>query len=203
MFPLGTVLLPGERLPLQVFEPRYIAMVDNCILDDDPRFGVVLISRGHEVGGDDIRTDVGTIARIASCVPIPGNRFGLLCVGEDRVRVRRWLPDDPYPRAEVEVWPDEFDGDDAVPLALVLDAITQLDSVWRELAEQSGKSVPDFNEPELPDDPSARSFVLAAGLPLGETDRQRALSAPGPAQRLTALAEALDDVVAALRFRLQ
>jgi uncharacterized protein len=203
MFPLGTVLLPGERLPLQVFEPRYIAMVDDCILEDDPRFGVVLISRGHEVGGDDKRTDVGTIARIASCVPIAGDRFGLMCVGEDRVRVSRWLPDDPYPRAEVELWPDEFDGDDAVPLARVLDATAQLDSVWRELAEQSGKKVPEFPEPDLPDDPSTRSFVLAAGLPLGDTDRHRVLSAPGPAQRLTALAGALDDVVAALRFRLQ
>ena len=65
MFPLGAVLLPGESLPLQVFEPRYLALVDHCTATPDRmRFGVVLISRGHEVGGRDERTGVGTVARI-------------------------------------------------------------------------------------------------------------------------------------------
>ncbi|MCX6492367.1 MAG: LON peptidase substrate-binding domain-containing protein, partial [Rhodococcus sp.] len=46
MFPLGSVLLPGERLPLHIFEPRYQALVQDCLKMDDPRFGVVLIARG-------------------------------------------------------------------------------------------------------------------------------------------------------------
>src|SRR5215211_6757601 len=81
MFPLGTVLLPGGVLPLHVFEPRYRQLVVDCLADDtgDPEFGVTLIERGWEVGGGDQRADVGVVA---------------------------WLPDDPYPLADVDDWPD-------------------------------------------------------------------------------------------------
>ncbi|MDT7770920.1 MAG: uncharacterized protein QOI30_3939, partial [Mycobacterium sp.] len=61
MFPLQSALLPGEDLPMQIFEPRYTALVRDCIRDKDPRFGVVLISQGGEVGGGDVRCDVGTV----------------------------------------------------------------------------------------------------------------------------------------------
>ncbi len=54
LFPLGTVLLPGARLPLQLFEPRYLELARYLAgrADDDRRFGVVLIRKGHEVGTD-------------------------------------------------------------------------------------------------------------------------------------------------------
>ena len=48
MFPLQSALLPGQDLPLQIFEPRYTALVRDCLRDKDPRFGVVLISQGRE-----------------------------------------------------------------------------------------------------------------------------------------------------------
>ena len=65
MFPLGKVLVPGEVLPLHVFEPRYRQLVVDLLAADDrpPEFGVVLIERGWEVGGGDARTDIGTVAR--------------------------------------------------------------------------------------------------------------------------------------------
>ena len=82
MFPLQSALLPDEDLPLQIFEPRYAALVRDCIRDKDPRFGVVLISQGREVGGGEVRCDVGTVARITECV------------GHRRLRqVRAALPD--------------------------------------------------------------------------------------------------------------
>ncbi|MBO0881227.1 MAG: LON peptidase substrate-binding domain-containing protein, partial [Mycobacterium sp.] len=62
MFPLESALLPNEDLPLRIFEPRYIALVEDCMRDADPRFGVVLISRGREVGGGDVRYDIGAVA---------------------------------------------------------------------------------------------------------------------------------------------
>ena len=40
MFPLEVAMLPGEELPLRVFEPRYTAMVSDCLATDDPAFGV-------------------------------------------------------------------------------------------------------------------------------------------------------------------
>ena len=52
MFPLESALLPDQDLPLRIFEPRYGALVRHCMDTGDP-FGVVLISRGREVGGGD------------------------------------------------------------------------------------------------------------------------------------------------------
>ena len=56
MFPLQSALLPGEVLPLRIFEPRYSELVQDCLAMTDPAFGVVLITRGREVGGGLIRS---------------------------------------------------------------------------------------------------------------------------------------------------
>src|SRR6202020_2829355 len=87
MFPLQSAFLPGEDLPLQVFEPRYAELVRDCMRDNNPRFGVVLISQGREVGGGDVRCDVGTVARITECVEIAGaGRFALRGRTGDRIK---------------------------------------------------------------------------------------------------------------------
>ena len=51
LFPLGTVLLPGGRLPLQLFEPRYLQLAKDLsdLPEDERRFGVLLIRQGREV----------------------------------------------------------------------------------------------------------------------------------------------------------
>ena len=107
MFPLQSALLPGESLPLRIFEPRYARLVQDCLGAAEPEFGVVLISRGSEVGGDDVRNDVGALARIVHHVDLGDGQYELLAQVGDRLRVRSWLPDDPYPRAQVTRWPDE------------------------------------------------------------------------------------------------
>src|SRR6478736_4318756 len=123
MFPLGTVLFPHAVLPLHIFEERYRALVETC-LRGDGRFGVVLIERGSEVGGGDTRFDVGTVARIVELGEYPDGRYALVTVGIARLRVHEWLPDDPFPRAEVEVvdevegTPDATAARDAVELQL-------------------------------------------------------------------------------------
>ena len=55
MFPLGTVLLPGQPLPLQVFEPRYLAMLRD-VAEGEGRFGVVLIERGFELAEELVKS---------------------------------------------------------------------------------------------------------------------------------------------------
>ncbi|HKA85142.1 MAG TPA: LON peptidase substrate-binding domain-containing protein, partial [Acidimicrobiales bacterium] len=108
MFPLGTVLVPGMVLPLHVFEPRYRRMVNDSRTHHDSTFGVVLIERGSEVGGGDVRTDVGTLARILRAEELPDGRWILGALGIHRIRVDRWLPDDPYPRAEIHEWAEQL-----------------------------------------------------------------------------------------------
>ncbi|GAA1095028.1 LON peptidase substrate-binding domain-containing protein [Tsukamurella spumae] len=200
MFPLGAVLLPGEELPLRVFEPRYRRMIEHCLATDG-RFGVVLIERGSEVGGGDVRTDLGTVAVIDRYVRKMGGEFTLVCRGTDRVRVAQWLPDDPYPRAEAEPWPDEVQpAVDLIPLLAKRDEIERLAA---GLARAEGVRPRRWPKLKLPENPVERSYYLARALPLADADRHRALAAPGPADRVRVLTEALDDVIASLRFRLQ
>ena len=206
MFPLGTVLLPGGRLPLRIFEPRYVAMLEHCRSGaGDGTFGVVLIERGSEVGGGDERTDVGTIARIVACEEMLGNRFAVIAVGERRFRIEEWLPDDPYPRAVIRTWPDA--PGDAVDWGEMEGKIAEFEVVLRAFAGKTGARVPDLRieklrPKNLPAEPSARSFALAGALPISDADRQRALAAPDAAARVATLVDALDDVIAGLRFRI-
>ncbi|MFI5227117.1 MAG: LON peptidase substrate-binding domain-containing protein, partial [Candidatus Limnocylindrales bacterium] len=87
LFPLHTVLCPGIALPLQIFEPRYRRLVEQCLADDSP-FGVVLIREGREVGP--IPTSlarVGTTAEIRESRPIEDGRFEILVVGTGRFAI--------------------------------------------------------------------------------------------------------------------
>lgn len=203
MFPLGTALLPGAVLPLHVFEPRYRQMVHDILADgvDVPEFGVVMIERGREVGGGDTRTRVGTVARVADMRAMPDGRYALVAVGAERLRVNAWLPDDPYPLADIDLWPDDdrgiVDPDDAAR------AIEQLHQRVRELND-AVRSLGEMTPPpdtEIADDPHLALYHLGSLAPLGPADRQRMLDAPTLAERLTVFAGALDDAAAVVRFR--
>src|SRR5690606_10891448 len=104
---LESALLPDDDLPLRIFGPRYAQLVADCLRAEDPAFGVVLIAAGREVGGGENRYDVGTLARIVEHRMTAPGRYTLRCRITDRIRVVRWLPDDPYTSAIVEPWPDE------------------------------------------------------------------------------------------------
>jgi Lon protease-like protein len=197
MFPLGTVLLPGMVLPLHVFEPRYRALVSDC-LASEPEFGVVLIDRGHEVGGGDVRRDVGTIARILGVSALEDGRSALVTVGTRRIRVDQWLADEPYPRAHVEEWPDLDDGDDDAP---TVDALVARLRRVLAMAVEAGDDVSALTT-EVADDPVLGPYHVAALAPLGPEDRFRVLCAPGGAQRRRLLDDLLADAEDALRFRL-
>ncbi|MFM7225438.1 MAG: LON peptidase substrate-binding domain-containing protein [Actinomycetota bacterium] len=196
MFPLGRVLLPFEILPLHVFEPRYRALVRD-VLDTSGEFGVVLIERGREVGGGDIRFDVGTLARIVRVERVPDGRFGLVTVGVRRVRVREWQSDDPYPRAVVEPFAEPALGPDAE--AAVPRVAARLAEV-AALARQFDPRVAD--PPSLADDPVRASWEAAAIAPLGPLDAQRVLETESAEARLAVLEALLAEHAAALRFRL-
>jgi hypothetical protein len=103
MFPLGTVLVPTEVLPLHIFEPRYRQMIADLAggpwSPEGAELGIVLISRGSEVGGGETRETVGTVAHLLEATALPDGRWLILVVGTRRFRVVDWLPDDPYPLA--------------------------------------------------------------------------------------------------------
>lgn len=201
MFPLGTTLLPGAGIPLQVFEPRYRQMViDILATDGPPEFGQALITHGADAGGGDERAAVGTIARMVEIQAIGDGRYVFIAVGTERIRVVEWLPDDPYPRAVVERWPDS-------PVAATISnddlaaATARVSEVLALAAQLSGGDVPEVSVDEDAD-PVLATYRLAAMAPLGAADRYRLLIAPGPTERLEALYSALEDVEAMMKFRL-
>jgi Lon protease-like protein len=197
MFPLGTVLLPGVVLPLHVFEPRYQQLVRDCLDSAHHEFGVVLIDRGSEVGGGDTRADVGVVATMLQVAALDAGRFAVVAVGTRRLRVTGWLPDDPYPRADIDDWPDGEAAVSTERLQSTAAHARQCAGLAVEMGDRS--NVP---EGELTGDPSADSFLLAAISPLGPVDQYAALCAPDPLARLDLLDRLLDDVEAGLRFRL-
>jgi Lon protease-like protein len=198
MFPLGTVLVPGMLMPLHVFEPRYRALLADCQAGE-PEFGVVLIERGREVGGGDVRRDIGTVARILEIQALPGGRSAVVSVGTRRFRVARWLPDDPYPRAEIDGWPDE---DDLTPDSTAVDDVVAHLRRVLALASEAGERAPAATA-ELADDPILATYHASALAPVGDEDRYRLLAAPGPAARCRALEDCLTGVEELLRFRLE
>lgn len=205
MFPLQSALLPDEDLPLQIFEPRYTALVWDCMRDDEPRFGVVLIARGREVGGGDVRCDVGTVARITECLHLKDSgRFLLRCRTGERIRVLNWLPDDPYPRALVQPWPDE-PGEPVTEWQLK-DLEARMMALFERIAAARKFSLPGRDALLGSDadvaDPGARLYALASRAPIGQADRYAVLAAPSAADRLTALREAVDSVAAVIEFQL-
>ncbi len=194
MFPLGVVLLPHQVLPLHIFEPRYRALIAD-VLAGDGEFGVTLITRGHEVGGDDVRADVGTVARVVQAEQLEDGRWLVLAVGTRRIQVARWLPDDPYPRAEVAPLLDHG------PAPAIAPELEQrLRRVLALHAELGGDGVPP--DVTLDDDPEVTSWQLAVVAPLSAFDTQQVLTTTDPAARLTLLAELLGGLEEVLRFRL-
>lgn len=87
LFPLNIVLFPEGRLPLRIFETRYIDMVRSC-MRGNLNFGVVLIRDGSEVGPAET-FDVGTTAKIVDFHQLTDGFLGLSCLGEQRFRILR------------------------------------------------------------------------------------------------------------------
>ena len=200
MFPLGTPLVPGSLLPLQIFEPRYQHMMNDVLAASEPEFGVVLIERGHEVGGGDIRSMSGTVARIVDTQVAPDGRRMVLALGIRRLRVHEWQPDQPYPVALVTDWPDITTADiDSTEVNRLFDVVIEVNSLFEKL----GGPVLPVADIELSADASFASFQLVALAPIGPADRQRLLACEDPVSRLEMLELALSDVEAACRFRLQ
>jgi uncharacterized protein len=205
MFPLESALLPDEDLPLRIFEPRYTALVRDCMRDADPRFGVVLISRGREVGGGDVRYDIGAVARVTECVDVGGSgRFALSCRMGERIRVCSWLPDDPYPRALVRAWPDE--PGEPVTANQLRDLENRVMALYERIAAARDALLPErgavLGTEDHAADAGARLYALASRVPLGQADRYAVLAAPSAADRLAALGEAVDSVAAMIEFQL-
>jgi Lon protease-like protein len=182
LFPLRTVLFPGGRLELRIFEQRYLAMAKSCLSGDHP-FGVCLITQGAEVKAPGRDTPefaaIGTLARIRAW-DMP--QLGILQVtseGLTRFEVRAH-----------EVLPDGLIVGDLASLAAeppvaLADAHRPLADLLERLAARIGPT--HFPETRAADDASWVGYRLAELLPLPLAMKQSMLEIDDPEARLAAL----------------
>jgi uncharacterized protein len=198
MFPLMSVLVPGAPLPLHVFEPRYRALMHDVMGCDPPEFGVVLIERGSEVGGGDVRTSIGTIARVMHAEESPDGEWAVVALGTRRIEVIEWLPDDPYPvaltvdRQEVgwTAGADEF-------LGLAEGHIRRALAYKAEVGDRATPATV-----ELDSDRGVRGWQLVAVAPIPVLDKHALLAVDDPAERLGKLAQLAEEEASVLAQRM-
>jgi Lon protease-like protein len=193
LFPLSTVLFPGMRLPLHVFEERYRLLVDHLKGQPEPRrFGVIAIRKGREAGADGLTAlyDVGCVAAVRQITPHADGRFDLITVGTERFRLRHLDDGLPYLRGEAEPLPDEPGAEPgAEPGTEAGDALAaavgRVQAGFRgylnALADRGGGVI---SVADLPDEAELLSYVVGAAMIIDLPERQSLLAAPTALDRL-------------------
>jgi Lon protease-like protein len=177
LFPLQTVLYPGLPIPLHVFEDRYRQMFGR-ILDGERRFGVVAVAKGLEVGGPASHHPVGCVAEVRDVRRYPDGRLDVVAHGQRRFRIDGVVQASPYIVAEVSTLA-EAAGEAAEHRSLLAGRLfTRYVATLLRLAGQDGEAI------DVPDDPVAASYLVAAGLQVDLPDKQRLLVLPSAAERL-------------------
>jgi uncharacterized protein len=195
MFPLGSVVFPHSGVPLRIFEPRYQVLLD-AVLSEECSFGSVLIERGFEVGGGDLRMDIGTRLRVLAHQEVEEGHRVIVAAGVERIRIVEWEADDPHPWALVEPAPDPTEdiGDIRGDVRSRLEVLLML-------ASEMGADTADLDL-DVGDDPVAASYQLAAFIPVTPLDSYALLSARGPRARMELAVRMLDEQIELARLQL-
>jgi Lon protease-like protein len=174
LFPLDTVLFPGQVLPLHIFEPRYRKMINQCI-DKSWPFGVVLIQEGEEVGGPAIPHEVGTTARVTQVERLDGGLLDIVSVGELRFRVLTLSESsEGYLRADVTLWP--WSPSDQTISGTLADNVR--DRLRRYVDLLSKASGVQMEANDLPDEPTELACLTAIALQIEQLEKQDLLTSP-------------------------
>lgn len=196
LFPLRTVLFPGGWLPLRIFEPRYLDMVQRCRAQGQP-FGVVALTEGHEVrqrDGEGFRKEafhaVGTLARIEHFEHEQPGLIHIRARGAQRFSLKSsrclshglWVGEpDPLPDdASVKV-PDDLRS-----------AARQLQDLLDSWRERTGPEELPLQPPHAWDDAGWLANRWAELLPMELEDRQRLMVMDNPLLRLELVVDRLD-----------
>ncbi len=176
LFPLGIVLLPTERVPLHIFEPRYRELIGECI-DGDEEFGLVYADENG------VR-ELGTRARVDEVLEqFDDGRMSIVVEGGERFRVEKLTRGRSFMTAEVAPVDDE---DDLEPSD---DATARAAAAFRALAVAADAEAGDVDE-----ESEQLSFRLAAQVELAADAKQELLELLSEERRLELVADLLDDV---------
>lgn len=192
LFPLHSVLFPGMPLPLNIFEPRYLQLIGECMEHSEP-FGVALIREGVEAGGPAVPFSVGATARLESVERSFLTNLSVLSRGERRFRILQLHDDQPYLRADVEYPPDV---EDTVPAELIDRGRALLAEVLQLRLAGRGEY---RSAPALPEEPGALADAIGAAQPAAPIDMQSLLETFDVSRRLARAVELLEVVVEVAR----
>ena len=176
LFPLNTVLFPGEKLRLHIFEKHYQTMIKKCVTNSTP-FGVVLIKRGNEVGNTAIPHDIGTSARIDNIETLSDGLMNISTHGENRFAITGNLERIPYPQSTV-LYIDKFEEIDH-------DLCNEIAERFKEYIKLAASGNGEWiNKVTLPRYQSKLSYKIGHLLPIPANQKQLLLEIPTESERL-------------------
>ncbi len=200
LFPLNTVLFPHMPISLNIFEPRYKLMVEECLRTGAP-FGVVLIREGDEAHGPLAEPhEVGCLAQITQVDRLPDGRLSILAVGLERFEIQTLSHDQPYLKGVVE------------PLPLNAESQQEVDrwgDVLRPYVEQylgmlaRSSDAVRFDPADLPQDSLALAHLAAALVQIPLEQKQDLLNEGDAAKFVRQVSRVYQREVAILELILQ
>lgn len=204
LFPLNTVLFPGNTIPLHIFEDRYKQMIGQCIEEKRP-FGVVLIREGEEVGGSAEPFEVGTTARIVEAQRLDDGKLNVTCLGEQRFRVLDIRQREPYLVGDVEmlgrfdtpIEPDDSGRDLADLAARAGSLFAEYVRLNLALTHQWARTI------EMPSGPGPLADFIGHRLAVDLQAKQRLLEEESPRHRLQTEVEVLREAIRLLQPRVR
>lgn len=194
LFPLPTVLFPGQILPLYVFEERYRVLLRRVEETGQP-FGIVCIEqsgRECELPLHERVSPVGTLAHLLHSERHEDGTSSVVVAGGERFRVKSFDLSQPYLSGVLESWPLSQEAEAADLCALrAQQLLAGLQRAWPEFAPLVQK--------EAPQDPLlvatyASKLLLAQRGDTGRLECNAALYEPTLAGRLGRLIQALPPV---------
>lgn len=192
LFPLPSVLLPNELLPLHIFEPRYRQMLKDIGLERN-LFGVSYFNAEESVSDKPPLDSVGCVAEVREMQNLPDGRSNLLSVGVIRYRLLEYVDaGDPYYVGDVEFFEDD-EADNLVvePLAdEVFRLFKRIAKAAHKLSGERGRF------PEIPQaEPEALSFLVTAAFNFEPQMKYKMLEMRSTVERLERLREILKQTV--------
>lgn len=185
LFPLNSVVLPGGRIPLQLFEPRYLDMLSRC-LKDSSGFVVVLLQSGQEAGTVATFYDVGTYVDIIDFQQLDNGLLGIVVEGRQKVLVHStWKQPDGLNLGQVDDLPAE-------PECFLPTQFRELSGVLQALMKHP--VVRDLGMRVNFEDASQVGWRLTELLPLEAVEKQRLVEMQDPEARLQRLQILLDSM---------
>jgi Lon protease-like protein len=183
LFELPVVLLPGEQMPLHIFEERYKRMIGHCLETSEP-FGIILRD------DDGSARRIGCTARVTEVLDrSEGGEMDIVVTGEEPFRVLERFDGEDYPAGEVETVPVTSDAEQATE-----DAAEEAREAFRDLVEKVSGA-----EPELDALAESDSYAIAGRVELPVLTKQRLLELRSEDERMRLLSEALRDLTEMLR----